>query len=810
MSRWPGVSRLDADERALASVVRGLLWTFVLLTAAVALIGILDGSYGHALIALTGGSVYGLLLLGLGRLGARRTGILCTAWYLLLATVAMAKGRGIHDITIVLFPAGILLGAVLLERRQLPRLILATVLLPSGVGVLQVLRPGVWGPLDRARAADVAVLALLLLVAGILTSLVVRSLQDRIAERQRAEEAAEGSRQELEIRLEALGLLNGLAASLQQRLGIPAIAEEAVRVLVRHSRSPLIAVYLLSDDGTNLRVAANHGFTPEEWVIGERLPIDGSLSGLALREKRAVVSEDLAHDERVFRATRVALAARGIASGLAIPLVFGEEALGTVNLLFRGQQKPSAIDLETYQAVAQAVSLAITNAQHLDGLEFQAFHDPLTRLPNRESLHRDFRVLAARSGPPGRIGLVLLDINRFREVNDALGHSVGDRILVEIGSRFLHDRCGVQTTVYRLGGDEFAVLLPGIPRGEDAEAEARRVLGLLARPFDVSGISLEVRASAGVATFPDDAADSHQLLRCADVALYRAKQLPGSVTRYFPEHDRNTPERLALISELSRAIRNGELVVHFQPQVALASREITGFEALVRWPHPRLGLLPPGEFVPLAEENEMMNGLTLFVAENALSRLASWQAHRPDLTMGINLSVRNLLDRNCAQQLDEVIRRIGVDPALVEFELTETAVMSDPEMALSMLGRITATGARLAIDDFGTGFFSLAYLRQFPVHGIKIDRSFVSEVSQSGKSRAIVRSSVELAKSLGLRVVAEGIEDSSTADALLDMGCGVGQGFFFSVPEPADVIDRFLRRSMHLPAPPSAFFPRQP
>jgi EAL domain-containing protein (putative c-di-GMP-specific phosphodiesterase class I) len=203
-----------------------------------------------------------------------------------------------------------------------------------------------------------------------------------------------------------------------------------------------------------------------------------------------------------------------------------------------------------------------------------------------------------------------------------------------------------------------------------------------------------------------------------------------------------------------------------------------------------------------------MNPLTYWIVENALAQLARWQAHRADLTMGINLSVRNLLDRNCARRLEEIIRRAGVDPALVEFELTETAVMSDPEMAIAMLGRITATGARLTIDDFGTGYFSLAYLRRFPVHGIKIDRSFVAEVSRHEKSRAIVRSSVQLAGNLGLRVVAEGVEDGPTADTLLEMGCGFAQGYFFSLPEPADVIDRHLQQSMHLPIRPSGAFPR--
>ncbi len=637
---------------------------------------------------------------------------------------------------------------------------------------------------------------------------VTRKLEKKIEELDAARRAAEESRQELEIRNEALRLLNGLAERLQQRLDIAAIGEEAVRALFRHSGSSRVGMYLLADDGSNLRLLAQRGFTPEELEAGVVVPIEGSLVGLAVREKRIVTSADLANDPRAFRGTRLALAARGVSSVISIPLVFGEQALGGLVLAFLEQREPGTLDVEIYQAIAHAVSLAITNAQHLEGLEYQAFHDSLTRLPNRDGLHRDFRSLATRSGAPAKTGLVLLDIDRFREINDALGHTVGDRLLTQIGLRLLGEAGSGPAAVYRLGGDEFAILLPGVERPEGLEEEARRSLEVLARPLDVAGLSLEVRASAGVAMFPDDASDSHELLRCADIALHHAKRSPESVASYSRGLDRDTPERLSLLSELSRAIRDGGLVVHFQPQVDLASDGITGFEALVRWPHPRLGLLAPGAFVPLAEGSEMINPLTYYVVEDALTQLLRWHAYRSDLTMGINLSVRNLLDRNCAQRLEEIIRRVGVDPALVEFELTETAVMSDPDIALAMLGRITATGARLAIDDFGTGYFSLAYLRQFPVHGIKIDRSFVAEVSRSERSRAIVRSSIDLARSLGLRVVAEGIEDRSTADQLLEMGCGFGQGYYFAHPAPADVVDGLLARSTYLPDPSSESSPQ--
>ena len=366
MNEPPDALRRESDERALAGVVRALLWAFICLTGAIALIGLLDGSPDRALLSLVGGSVYGLLLLGLGRLGARRAGILCTAWYLILATAAMATGRGIHDITITLFPAGILLGAVLLERRHLLPLILATVSLASGVGIMQIIRPGAWGPRDHARVADVAVLALLLLVGGVLAVLVVSSLQSRVAERERAEAAAEGSRRELEVRNEALRLLNELAERLQHRLDIPEIAGEAVRVLVQHSRSPRVAVLFLSPDGSSLRVASDHGFTPEERALGDVLPVDGSLSGLAVRERKIVSTKDLQNDERAAYPIRRALGARGIDSCVSIPLVFGDEALGVVNLLFTERREPSPVDLETYQAVAQSVSVAITNARDVE------------------------------------------------------------------------------------------------------------------------------------------------------------------------------------------------------------------------------------------------------------------------------------------------------------------------------------------------------------------------------------------------------------------------------------------------------------
>ena len=347
--------------------------------------------------------------------------------------------------------------------------------------------------------------------------------------------------------------------------------------------------------------------------------------------------------------------------------------------------------------------------------------------------------------------------------------------------------------MFRLGGDEFAVLVPGLESHDAAEADARKLLAALRLPFEVAGMALEVGGSVGIAVYPEDGLDSHELLRSADVAMYRAKQSAGGVSLYARELDHHTPERLALLSELGVAIRDGRMALHFQPKVALRNGAVVGFEALVRWPHPGRGLLLPAEFLPMAEGSDLIHPLTYWVVESALGQLLRWHALSPDLTMAVNLSARNLLDRNCPQRLEQIIQRIGVDPSRVEVELTETAVMTDADSALSLLGRITSTGARLAIDDFGSGYSSLAYLKRFPVHGIKIDRSFISDLATGEQSRAIVRSTVELAHSLGLTVVAEGIEDGETADTLREMDCDLAQGYYFARPTPPEEAELHLR-----------------
>lgn len=723
----------SVGEQVAAETLRVLLWSLLLLTGVTAGLGVATGNLRVAGISVSAFGGLSVLLAGLPRWGPGLVGRLCAVWYVLLVLSSAATGRGLLDAVLVLLPAGAFAGVLL------------------------------------ARRSHASLLAF------------------------RPDAAAHEAQRELEARNESLTLINELAHRLHRDLEIPGIANETVDLLIRHSQPPMVAFYLLDEDRDELRLVADHGFTQQERELGGVLPVEGSLSGVAVRKQDLVFSDDLGADVRSETLIRTTLASRGVRSALSIPLAFGGRAFGTVNLVYGHTRRFSAIDLDTFRAIGQTVALAISNARQIARLEFQAFHDALTRLPNRAGLHRQFPHLAAGLSD-GVFAVTLLDLNRFREINDALGHHVADRLLVEIGERLQAWARGNHAELFRLGGDEFSLILRGLARGHSkaAEALAHGVLASLKEPFEVAGMAVEIGASIGVALFPEHGSDSHELLRCADVAMYQAKKAAGGVALYARELDQNTPERLALLAELGVAIRAGQLTLHFQPKLSLRTGQVVGHEALVRWHHPTRGLFLPSEFLPLAEASELIHPLTDWVLEKALEQLLVWQVDRPALTMAVNLSARNLLDQNCPQRLEEIIRRVGVDPGRVVVELTETAVMTDPVAAQTMLGRIIATGARLAIDDFGTGYSSLAYLKQFPVHGIKIDRSFVKDLPTGEQSRAIVRSTVELAHNLGLTVVAEGIEDREAAQVLREMGCDLAQGDYFFPPAPADEAGRFL------------------
>ena len=345
----------------------------------------------------------------------------------------------------------------------------------------------------------------------------------------------------------------------------------------------------------------------------------------------------------------------------------------------------------------------------------------------------------------------------------------------------LADHCRGDEVVARMRGDEFAVLLPG---GDVAHAmrAARELIGVLAPPFEVGDLHLDITATVGIALYPQHGADAVRLVRHADLAMHQGKETGTHYTVYAPNSDEESPRRLALASELRQAIDKDELVLHYQPKVDLGSGQVCGAEALVRWLHPREGLIPPDSFIPLAEHTGLIKPMTDWVLAAALRQLSVWRQAGPHLPIAVNLSVRNLRDPDLIERVAGLLRAWSIDPGKLEVEITESAMMDDPKRALEALVRLRDLGIRLFIDDFGTGHSSLAYLKRLPVDAVKIDKSFVSDMLSSTDSEAIVRSTITLAHDIGLKVVAEGIEDQATWERLVALGCDTGQGYFISKP----------------------------
>jgi diguanylate cyclase len=378
---------------------------------------------------------------------------------------------------------------------------------------------------------------------------------------------------------------------------------------------------------------------------------------------------------------------------------------------------------------------------------------------------------------------MLIDLDHFKEVNDTLGHGIGDELLRHVGSQ-LADAVGEQGFVARLGGDEFAVT-QAVGGVEGALAAARAVRESIRTPFTVSGLTVDVDASIGVAVCPSHGVDVDVLLRRADVAMYQAKEERVGVAVYDPSRDRHSRRRLRLLGEFRQAIEDEQFVLHYQPKVDLASSRVCGVEALVRWDHPDHGLLSPAEFIPLAEHTVHIDALTWYVLAAAIEQVSDWAVQGLDLPVAVNLPPHSLQDPAFVSKVAELLRQRGCPTRLLELEITESTIMRDQRRSGETLAFLSSMGVSLAVDDFGVGYSSLAYLQQLPVDKLKIDRSFVAALPADGDHRAIVRSMTELAHNLDLRAVAEGVEDNQTLELLHRLGCDEAQGYLIARPMPA-------------------------
>jgi len=481
------------------------------------------------------------------------------------------------------------------------------------------------------------------------------------------------------------------------------------------------------------------------------------------------------------RATTLVVSAVATAAGLVV--------LGA-NTWTRLPVPAVALAGATLLAVAVRTQLAYHQLARMSDLRhLAATTDDLTGLPNRGTLYAEGNARLAHPNCP-RHALLMLDLDKFKEVNDSLGHHAGDLLLVRVASRLQqHLRDG--DVLARLGGDEFAVLIQDVDQDQATDV-AIKLRAALSKPFTLEGITLHTSVSVGISRFPDDGPDLSSLLRKADIALYKAKTSGIGYHVYRIRDDAEDATRLQTLEELRTALARDQLVVHFQPKIDLATGEVHSVETLVRWDHPHRGLLYPDAFLNLVEESGLMPMLTRVVLDRALDQAAAWRARGQSLTVAVNLSGSSLVDDDLPEQVASMLAARGVSPGALQLEITEEFLMADRDRARDILTRLRRSGVQISIDDFGTGYSSLAYLRDLPIDELKLDRSFIFPMADDARAAALVASTIALAHSLGLRMVAEGVETDVALTELTRLGCDQAQGYFICRPVPAAELDYWL------------------
>ncbi|MGH2755743.1 MAG: putative bifunctional diguanylate cyclase/phosphodiesterase [Actinomycetota bacterium] len=489
----------------------------------------------------------------------------------------------------------------------------------------------------------------------------------------------------------------------------------------------------------------------------------------------------------------------GIRNAIVAPLRREDEMIGTL-LVGNRLGDVGAFDdqdLKLLETLASHASMSLEKGRLVESLqqqaaenEYLAQHDSLTGLINRMSFRQRVHDEIS-TGSGSEAGVVLIDLDRFKEINDTLGHQVGDRVLLEVAKR-IRMALPEGATVARFGGDEFAVFLPGVSGTAEAADQAEAIGRVVSKPLKIDDYTLEIDASVGLAMYPKHGRDADLLMQRADVAMYIAKDSRRDLEVYGVDKDQYSPARLSLVGELRKGIELKELVLFYQPKVDLRDDEVVGVEALVRWQHPRKGIVPPNDFIPLDEHTGLIKPLTDYVLRAAVRQCQEWRKTYPTFHVAVNLSARSLADESFCDDVRGILEEFDADPSSLQLEITESMIMHDPARAIEVLTRLNEMGIGLAIDDFGTGYSSLAYLKRLPVHDLKIDRSFVMGMESDENDAIIVRSVIDLGRNLGLRVVAEGIETPEVSTALTAMGCDLGQGYHISRPIPGDKLRSWM------------------
>jgi diguanylate cyclase (GGDEF)-like protein len=591
----------------------------------------------------------------------------------------------------------------------------------------------------------------------------------------------------LQLRTERLEQLNRFTGKVGRQLDTDAV----VRSVLVHVREAMEAQVL------QIRIADQQG-GHRAWALARQQsePLAVETAGLLDAFCRSEVSEPvLVPGNTRNPALRESLSSAGVDDFLAVPLRVDGQVLGTLAVADRlgDVDTFTADDVQQLQALANHAGVALANAGRADLLrrqaaerEYQAMHDELTGLANRRLLTDTL----ARSLAHGAASVLMLDLDRFKEINDTLGHQTGDDLLCMVAER-LTEVVPAGTLAARFGGDEFALVLEDGDRLA-ALACASVVTAGLSRPFPLAGLCIAVDASIGVAV-AEPGTDAAGLLRRADVAMYAAKNTRRGVEVYRPELDGADANRLGLLADLREAVATNAFTVAYQPKVGLRRGHVQGVEALIRWSHPRHGMVGPDEFIPLAEHSGLITPLTMLVLRAALQQCEGWRDAGHDVSVAVNISPRSLMHATFVDEVAHALAAVGVPARALTLEITENSLMAEPERAIEALEQLRRLGVRLSVDDLGTGYSSLAYLQRLPVDEVKIDRSFVQGMPDEA-AEAIVGAIVDLGHRLGRQVVAEGVETEEAYDRLRDLGCDTAQGYWVSRPLPADAVAAFLDR----------------
>ncbi|TQV88134.1 bifunctional diguanylate cyclase/phosphodiesterase [Aliikangiella coralliicola] len=610
-----------------------------------------------------------------------------------------------------------------------------------------------------------------------------------MTEQQNVEHSLLRSQGRLARKNSQLSVINTLVERLHASHSVKHIAEEVVSLLQSIHEDTLLIFTTVSSSGENMQISASSGVSQPVIEARSIFPFGqmGSPTGIAMLSRKLEVFPMIEEDKRIDPLIKEMVKFEKVKGGIVIPLIYQNEALGAVTIGFKYDSKFPSDELEFYRTIGSSISLALANARQYELMESLATHDNLTGLPNRNALNQDSRVaLKALSRNEKLLGLILVDLDRFKEINDTLDHQIGDKLLKLVGPRISDAINDTDTRVYRLGGDEFCVLVCNKSDLDSISAIAELIKISIARAFVVDGLNLEISSSIGVMITRGEQYSFSEMLRCAELAMYHAKNEGRSICEYTPSLDADTNQRFVIMSEMAEAIRNDELVLHYQPKYELKTGKIIGCEALVRWQHKQYGLLPPAKFIPLVELTQLIRPLTYWVMKTAMAQMQQWKREGILINVAINLSTRNLTDEDFIGQVDSLMQEFEIEASEIEFEVTETALMSNLDQAMQQLNEFNLRGIHCSLDDYGTGYSSLSYIKKLPLDVLKIDRSFISQMLEDKEDRIIAQSTIDLAHSLGMKVIAEGVEDENTLRELAAQGCDYIQGYHISEPVDAE------------------------